>query len=211
MDWVIIDSERLHDIVITKFLTKRWLEYDREAVKPLCMWKSAHEVSQIQKTIYQLPDDIESMIEEKRAILFTLIDEQLDYIPGFLEYHNYLTAHWIQSVVATWSSNIALERINQKLHITNIFWTNIVTVDHVWGVGKPHPDLFNAAMKLVDKIPAECLVIEDATNGIQAAHNAWVQVIWFTSTLTSQQLSLANPTWIASSFDEIQQITQTLL
>lgn len=210
MDGVIIDSERLHDIVAHSFFNERWIQYDRDTIKPLLMGKSSSEVALIQKEYYNLPDSIEDIVRQKAEKLDILFDEQLVYIPWFLEYHKYITSLWLQSVVATWSSARVVGRVHDILGIKDIFWDNIITVDQVWNVGKPNPALFLGAAKLMWLDPKDCLIIEDATNWIMAAKAAWSKVIWLATTLKREQLEEASPDYIVDWFDEITQITSNL-
>jgi HAD superfamily hydrolase (TIGR01509 family) len=52
----------------------------------------------------------------------------------------------------------------------------VVTADDVVN-GKPAPDIFLKAAKLLGVAPAKCLVLEDAPAGIIAAQDAGMQVI----------------------------------
>jgi beta-phosphoglucomutase family hydrolase len=52
----------------------------------------------------------------------------------------------------------------------------VVTADDVVH-GKPAPDMFLLAARLMGVPPAKCLVFEDAVPGIQAAHAAGMQVV----------------------------------
>jgi sugar-phosphatase len=54
--------------------------------------------------------------------------------------------------------------------------------------GKPSPDAYLLAAQGLGAPPAECLVIEDAPAGIQAAHAAGMQVVGLTTTHTADQL-----------------------
>lgn len=53
----------------------------------------------------------------------------------------------------------------------------IVTVDRAGGLGKPAPDIFLMAAKLLKIQPADCLVLEDSNAGVQAAVTAGMRVI----------------------------------
>jgi beta-phosphoglucomutase-like phosphatase (HAD superfamily) len=44
--------------------------------------------------------------------------------------------------------------------------------------GKPAPDIFLAAAAKLGVAPAHCLVLEDSSAGIQAAHTAGMCAIW---------------------------------
>jgi len=59
--------------------------------------------------------------------------------------------------------------------------------------------------------PSECIVIEDATNGVGAAHAAGMPVIAMTTTLTREQLSQVHPTYIVDSYVEARDIVASLL
>jgi beta-phosphoglucomutase len=211
MDGVIIDSERLHDIVAHSFFNERGIQYDRDTVKPMLMGKSSREVAAIQKEYYNLPDSLEDIVRIKSEKLDMLLEEQLVYIPWFLEYHTYITSLWLQSVVATWSSARIVAKVDEKLGIKGIFWKNIITVDQVWNIGKPDPAIFLGAAKLIGLDPQECLIIEDAPNGIMAAKAAWSKVIGLATTLTREQLEIVSPDYIVDWYDEIREITATLL
>lgn len=211
MDGVIIDSERLHDIASHDFFAARWIIYDRDTVKPMLMGKSPYEVAEIIKKYYTLPDSIDTIVEEKRTRLQKIFDEQLDFVPWFLEYYDYITQQGLKSIIATWSTQRIIDKIDKKLWIKKIFWDNIVTVDQVGWVGKPDPSLFQAAVKKLGIDVSECLIIEDAINWIQAAKNAGIKVVGFVTTLSADLLATAEPDYIIFTFPDIQYITDKLL
>ena len=67
----------------------------------------------------------------------------------------------------------------------------LVTSDDVIN-GKPHPEPYLQGAKLLGFDPAECLVIEDAPAGIQAARSGGMKVIGITSTYKSDALDHAD-------------------
>ena len=58
--------------------------------------------------------------------------------------------------------------------------------------GKPHPEPYLTGAKLLGVNPAECLVVEDAPAGIQAARAGGMKVIGMASTFQPQQLKAAD-------------------
>ncbi len=56
---------------------------------------------------------------------------------------------------------------------------------------KPAPDIFIEAAKRLGLDPAECIVFEDALNGVQAAKAAGSTCVGITSSFTSQELNEA--------------------
>ena len=66
---------------------------------------------------------------------------------------------------------------------------------------KPNPDIFSHAANQFGAAPADCLVIEDAPNGVEAARSAGMKCVALTTTFARQQLSRAN--LVVDSFAEI--------
>jgi sugar-phosphatase len=67
----------------------------------------------------------------------------------------------------------------------------LVTADDVTN-GKPHPEPYLKGAKQLGFAPEDCLVIEDAPAGIQAAHAGGMRVIGMASTYTAEKLSEAD-------------------
>lgn len=73
---------------------------------------------------------------------------------------------------------------------------------------KPAPDIFLAASRILNVPPSECIVIEDALAGVQAAKAAQMRCIAVRTTLSDEALESAGPTFIRDdigsvSLDEI--------
>jgi mannitol-1-/sugar-/sorbitol-6-phosphatase len=69
--------------------------------------------------------------------------------------------------------------------------TVLVTADDVKH-GKPHPEPYLKGAERLGFVPSECLVIEDAPAGIQAARAGGMKVIGITSTYAAEALRLAD-------------------
>jgi sugar-phosphatase len=63
----------------------------------------------------------------------------------------------------------------------------LVSADDV-RAGKPDPEGYLTAAKLLGAVPKRCLVVEDSVAGIQAARRAGMSVLGITTTLPSEQL-----------------------
>ncbi|KAI3448473.1 hypothetical protein Pfo_005138 [Paulownia fortunei] len=68
---------------------------------------------------------------------------------------------------------------------------------------KPAPDIFLAASKILDVPPNECIVIEDALAGVQAAKSASMRCIAVTTTLAEDILKAAGPSLIRKEIGDI--------
>nr|XP_043614411.1 protein SUPPRESSOR OF QUENCHING 1, chloroplastic [Erigeron canadensis] len=68
---------------------------------------------------------------------------------------------------------------------------------------KPAPDIFIAASKFLNTPPSECIVIEDALAGVQAAKAAQMRCIAVTTTLSEDTLKEAEPSLIRKEIGNI--------
>lgn len=83
-----------------------------------------------------------------------------------------------RKAVASSSNADALE---EKLRLTGLwdhFAPHVYSTDLV-AHGKPAPDIFLHAAKMIETTPSECLVIEDSVNGVLAARGAGMRVWGF--------------------------------
>ena len=94
--------------------------------------------------------------------------------------------HWC--VVTSGTRALAAARlILAELPIPNV----LVTADDVVH-GKPHPEPYLKGAQLLGAEPTQCVVIEDAPAGIQAAHSAGMKAIGLRGTYSESQLGEAD-------------------
>lgn len=68
---------------------------------------------------------------------------------------------------------------------------------------KPAPDIFLAAAEKAGIDPADCLVIEDAISGIQAAHAAGMKVATVVTSFTREELAAAGSDYITDDLETV--------
>jgi len=66
---------------------------------------------------------------------------------------------------------------------------------------KPSPDIYLLASSKLNLAPANCLVIEDAVNGIEAGKAAGCRCLGLTTSFTAKQLELAD--WITTDLSAV--------
>ena len=76
------------------------------------------------------------------------------------------------------ASSTKEELVKKFLEMTNLtqYFDTLVCGDRVTH-GKPAPDIFLEAARMVGEDPTNCIVLEDSINGIQAGHAAGCHVI----------------------------------
>ena len=111
----------------------------------------------------------------KRLHTVTLIEEVAEFAQSL--------RGKVPMAIATGGSRMVIEKTLKIVGISDWF-DEVVTADDV-SEGKPAPDIFLRAAKLLGVAPAMCLALEDAPSGILAAQRAGMEVIAIPSPLVS--------------------------
>jgi len=137
------------------------------------------------------PADVEALAHEKEEIYRSLVREKgIEPLPGVRELLAALRAENIPCAIAS-----STERANLDLPIDLMglreFFTVIVSGEEVVH-GKPDPAVFLLAAERLGIKPADCVVIEDALVGIEAAKRAGMPVLAVATTNPIEALSSAD-------------------
>ena len=91
----------------------------------------------------------------------------------------------------------------QAIGVEESLFTALVTGSDV-ARKKPFPDIYLEGARRVGIAPQDCLVVEDAVSGIQAAHAAGMDAVGIPTTFTKEQLQeLASPEYILNETREL--------
>jgi HAD superfamily hydrolase (TIGR01509 family) len=204
MDGVIVNSERLWDKSTEILLSRYQRTYEREKSKPLCTGKSLPDAVDTLQEFYQLPGEAAALTREWKTITMQLFHDELGLNPGFPEFMHTLEQRNIPCAIATSSDPELLKIVQQKLNLKQYFGDHIYSSALVNFVSKPAPDLFLYAADKLGITPEDCIVIEDAPHGLDAAHNAGMKAIGFAETYPPEMLPQAD--LVIRSFAELQKI-----
>lgn len=75
---------------------------------------------------------------------------------------------------------------------------------------KPSPDVFLLAADAMGVNPADCIVVEDAVNGIKAAKAAGMKCIAVTSSFPAEQLMKEHPDFICKDIPDVQKTLEQM-
>lgn len=127
--------------------------------------------------------------DRKEALYREIIAEDFTPTPGAVELIDALAAAGFRLGVGSSGppENIALTL--DKLQRADRF-DAVITAAHVT-VGKPNPQVFLLAAEKLGLPPAQCAVVEDAPQGVEAANRAGMASIGLTGTTTREALSHA--------------------
>lgn len=174
MDGTIVDNMRYHDDAWEAFYRAQGKPFIREGFSERTAGMAFAEI-----VAPDFPDaDAESLAHlatQKEEAYRELYRPHVAPTPGLLPLLARAATHGVPMAVATAAppDNIAL--ILDTLEIRPLFAT-IVSPSQGYR-GKPHPDLFLAAAERMGVSPTDCLVFEDAPNGVEAARRAGMRSV----------------------------------
>jgi len=117
------------------------------------------------------PEQISSAVADRLAQQYR---ERLPLLPGAVEAVRSLARHWPLGL-ATSSNRNVIDLVLEKAGLADAFAATVSSEEVERG--KPAPDVYLETARRLSVEPAECVAIEDSTNGIRSAHAAEMAVI----------------------------------
>ena len=180
MDGVIIDTEPIHHHAFFTEFAELGIPVSAAEYASF-LGKSTRNVFQVLKERYHLTQDVEAMVDRKRELFNKAFDEDasLDLLPSVRKLIEDLRQHDVQLVVASSASKATIARVFDRFALRPYF-AHIVSGED-FAESKPHPAIFLRAAELAATPVSECIVIEDAANGVAAAKAAGIYCIAYAS------------------------------
>lgn len=121
------------------------------------------------------PEMVEKYGQEKEALYRKMCLEDIENFhlaDGVVEFLDVLKENKIPMTIATMSDKINVDFYIEHFHLEN--WFDLDKIVYANGIipGKPAPDIYLIASKNLNLKPEECIVVEDALSGIEAARRA---------------------------------------
>jgi HAD superfamily hydrolase (TIGR01509 family) len=177
MDGVLIDTEHLSDLHMVGFLKKLGINVSLDYLQKFRGTHAKYIWSHIIKD-FNLTMPIDELIANVRvSYLKYLTSLDLKPIAGVTPFLKKLKK---ENYILAVSSSAYYKRINMLLKVCKLkdFFDVIVSGDHVKH-SKPDPEIYYKTAQLLKRHPKDCIVFEDATNGILAAKAAGMKVIGY--------------------------------
>ena len=201
MDGVIVDTEPVHHFAYHQHFKQLNIEVSDELYTSFT-GNSTRNIFQKLKEQFSLVEEVEELILTKRNLFNDAFDskEDLYLIEGVEDLIKDLHANGIQLIVASSASKVTINRVFTRFNLHQYF-THIVSGED-FPKSKPHPAIFEHAASLSVAPKENCIVIEDSTNGIQAAVSAGIFCVGYNSFHSkNQDLSKANV--VIQQFNEL--------
>lgn len=193
MDGVLIDSEPLHFESEYAALRKLGVHTADDylhrfvGMTAQLLWARILAEQGIDKDVDEM---VAEVLEEKLRLLRAGDFRPID---GVVELLDSLRAAGVPVGIASSSSRVFIEAVLEKLGIAS--YIRAFASGEEVPRGKPYPDVYLEAARLLGARPEQCLVVEDSRNGVLAAKAAGMRCVGFLNPLSgNQDLSAADRT-----------------
>jgi len=148
----------------------------------------------------KLDVNLENLQEKRSAIFLDLVNKNLKTMPDLLQSLKLFKKNKFKIALASSGTKKYINVVLAKFKIADYFDV-IVSGDDIKR-GKPDPEIFSVAVKKLGLKPEETLVLEDATNGIEAAKSAGCKCIAVINKMTPPQ-NYSKADLVINSLEEI--------
>lgn len=192
MDGVLTDSEPLINAAAIQMFQEKGLIVQPEDFLPFVGTGEERYVGGVAEK-YNFPLDAAAGKQRTYEIYLDFVTSHLEAFPGVHELISTCRQAGLRLAVASSADRIKVVANLQKIELPVESWDAVVTGENVQHK-KPAPDIFLLAAQNLGVMPAECVVVEDAVNGIQAAKAAGMLCVAVAQTLPAHLLSEADIT-----------------
>ncbi|MET9696838.1 HAD family phosphatase [Streptomyces sp. NPDC006529] len=128
------------------------------------------ETLEVLRERYALHAPVEQLLAEQNAAYLELASARTEAFPEMRAFVERLHGEGVPMAVASGSSREAIDAVLAGTGL-DVLLTTVVSAEEV-AHGKPAPDVFLEAARRLGADPADCVVVEDAAPGVEAAHAA---------------------------------------
>ena len=193
MDGVLVDSEEYICEAAMKMFAEHGFKVKPEDFIPFVGTGEGRYIGGVAEK-YGLPIDIEKDKARIYEIYGEIVKGRLQPLPGVHDYIEECRARGLKLALASSADKIkVVTNLNEIGLPTETF--DVVVCGKDVEKKKPDPQIFLMAASRLCLDPSECLVVEDAVNGVAAAKAAGTRCLALTTSFTPDDLAAAD--WIA--------------
>lgn len=206
-DGVLVDSEAIGCRVLAEILQGHGVACDAPGVHRRFVGRNLPSIVRIlaAEDGWTAPADFPTEVRE--ATLAALRAEGVQPVPGIVAALDAIAAAGLATCVA---SSGRFEKMRLTLGLTGLLprFEGRLFSAHQVAEGKPAPDLFLFAAASLGVAPADCVVVEDAMAGLEAARRAGMRAIAYTADPWSDRAAMAALAW--RSIDDMAELPKLL-
>lgn len=190
MDGVLTDSEPLINAAAIAMFREKGLLVQPEDFLPFVGTGEDRYIGGVAEK-HHFALDLPAAKKRTYEIYLDLVPGRLKPFPGAAELVRACRQRGLQVAVASSADRIKVAANLQKIGLPIDTWDGVVTGESVTAK-KPAPDIFLAAASALGRAPSECVVVEDAVNGVEAAKAAGMRCVAVAQTFSPERLTAAD-------------------
>lgn len=190
MDGVLVDSEALINAAAVTMFREKGLIVQPGDFLPFVGAGEDRYIGGVAEA-YGFPLDVPSAKKRTYEIYLDLLPARLEVFPGVHALVRECRQAELLLAVASSADLIKVRANLETIGFPIVFWDAVVTGEDVVHK-KPAPDIFLFAAAKLGVKPAECVVVEDAVHGVQAAKAAGMRCVAVTTSFPADSLREAD-------------------
>ncbi len=202
LDGTIVDSMWMWRDIDIEYLKRHGLRYE-EGLQQAIEGLSFHETAIYFKEHFGIPESLTEIQNEWNDMAMEYYRTKVSVKPGVLEYLTSLRERGVKTGIATSNSWPLLDAVLDATGLRE-YMDSIHSACEIKR-GKPAPDIYLLVAKDLGVDPSECMVFEDIIAGIEAGHNAGMQVCSVYDVHSEEQMDeiIARSEYHIRSFTEL--------
>ncbi len=190
MDGVLTDSEPLINAAAVAMFREKGMAVRPEDFLPFVGAGEDRYIGGVAEKYGQLLD-LPAAKRRTYEIYLDLVPAQLRAFPGATELVRVCRQAGLRLAVASSADAVKVNANLRQIGLPPDAWDAVVTAEDVRSK-KPAPDIFLAAATKLGLAPQQCVVVEDALNGVQAAKAAGMRCVAVAQTFPPARLQDAD-------------------
>jgi HAD superfamily hydrolase (TIGR01509 family) len=188
MDGVLVDTGDFHFTAWKQTFEELGIAYSKEDFRKTFGMNNVG----ILEWVYRRrpgPEEVSQISDKKEALFRELIKGNAEPLPGVLEWLRQFQAWDIRQAITSSAPPENIEVLVAELKIREYYDAIVSGFDLP---GKPNPDVFLKAARIIQVRPENCIVIEDSIAGVDGAKRAGMRCIAVTTTNPASALEKAD-------------------
>jgi HAD superfamily hydrolase (TIGR01509 family) len=189
LDGVLVNSMEFHYQAFQEVLARRARELSREEYLQTIIGLRNDDI--FRKLLGDLSgEEVRNLANRKEEVFRRLISGRVEALPGAVELVGRAKESGLRQAIVSSTPRENINVILSSLHVAHEF--DAIVGEEDVSRGKPDPEGFALAAKRVDVSAGECIVIEDAPEGLAAGKAAGMRCIGVATTRHPGQLGDAD-------------------
>lgn len=190
MDGVLCDSEAIINAAAIAYFRERGVTVQPEDFHPFVGAGENRYIGGVAEQ-YGVALEIEAAKARVYELYLELVPDHLQAFPGVHELVDALAARGARLALASAADRLKVDANLREIGLPPERFGAVVTGEMV-ARRKPAPDVFLAAAAALGVAPADCVVVEDAVNGVQAARAAGMACVAVATSFPAARLTAAD-------------------